>query len=69
LSKITGDSLCGGIAGVNEGSITNCYFLKDTEINVQLAGLGRTKKINCVNHYAINTYGFKNKATFKMVGF
>jgi len=65
LSKITGDSLCGGIAGVNEGSITNCYFLKDTDINVQLSGLGEDKKDQLRNTYAINTYGFKNKATFK----
>lgn len=64
LSKITGDSLCGGVAGVNEGSITNCYFLKDTDINVQLSGLGEDKKDQLRNTYAINTSGFKNKATF-----
>jgi hypothetical protein len=64
LSKITGDSLCGGVAGVSEGSISNCYFLKDAEINVQLSGLGEDKKDQLRHTNAVNTSGFKNKATF-----
>lgn len=64
LSKITGDSLSGGVAGVNEGSINSCYFLKDTDINLQLSGLGEDKKDQLRNTYAINASGFKSKATF-----
>ncbi len=64
LSKITGDSACGGVAGVNEGSISNSYFLKDTDINVQLSGIGEDKKDQLRNTYAVNSSGFKSKATF-----
>lgn len=64
LSKITGDSACGGVVGATEGSISNCYFLKDTDINVQLPGVGEDKKDQLRNTFAVNTSGFKSKATF-----